>query len=165
MFGIFVFVQLAMVIAVHKQLDGTFKRLRTSRKASGPPHQPGQIMAEFCVHTFNRKGIRFSFRDTQFLRVINQGWIKRKFITVILFGFGAFINQCLKTDFISLPEYPPPHHTASFSLYCCDDVDALFLVSMKVKSSSNSIVCRSSGGGVSGNWAAKALTQLITVVW
>ena len=139
--------------------------MRTSRKTSGASHQAGQIMPQFSIDTLDGESICFAFRNRELARIIDQRSIQRKLIAKVLMCFGAAINQVLKAFTISVPQHPPTNHTACFSLYCCDDVDAFFFVSMNVKSSSSSIVCSSSGRGASGSCAAKALTQLITLVW
>ena len=164
-FWIFVFVDLTVVMAIDKQLDGTSQRIWAPWKAPWPAHQPGQIMAKLSIHPFNWKGICFPLRNRKLAGIVDEGWIYRKRIAKILLCLGAGINQVLKAFLVSYPEHTPTDYTSCFSLYSSDYVDAFFLVSMKVKSSSNSIVCSSSGKGASGSWAAKALTQLITLVW
>ena len=108
-------------------------------------------MSEFCVDTFDGKGIGLALRNGQFARIIDQTWVDLILITEVLHTMRGLVDDRLESFSALLPHDGPAHHTACFSLDSRHEVDAFFLVSMKVNNSSNSIVCSSSGKGASGS--------------
>lgn len=108
-------------------------------------------MSEFSVDPFDGKGIRLALRNSQFARIVDQIGVDLILITEVLHTMWDLVDDSLEGVFALLPHDGPAHHTACVSLDSCHEVDAFFFVSMNVKSSSNSMVCRSSGKGASGS--------------
>ena len=143
-------VELSSVVAVDKQAQGAFERIRTTRKASRRSCQTGQVVAQLGVVCFHRVGIGFAFRDFISAQVIPQAVIGIKCITEILLGLGRIVYHLLNGWLSALPDHFPAQITTCLPIYDRQDVDPVFLLPIKVNNSSISAVLTSLGTGASG---------------
>ena len=79
--------KLAPVVAVNKQAQGTFQRMRTARETAGGSCQASQVVSQLGVVTFDRIGVGFTFGNLVTTIVIPQAIVSIKSIAEILFGF------------------------------------------------------------------------------
>jgi hypothetical protein len=159
------FIKLATVEAVDKQTQGTHQRIRTTRETARRSCQTRQVMAQLGVVSFDRVGVGFTFRDFISAEVIPQTIISIKCVAIILFSLLRIVHQLLNGWLRALPDHFPAQITARLPIYEREDVDPVFLLPIKVKSSSISAVLTSLGTGASGKLAALALTHKETVRW
>lgn len=157
------FVELATVVAVDKQAQGTFQCVRATREASRRSGQPRQVMAQLGVVSFNGVGIRFAFRDFISAQVIPQAVIGIEGITEVLLGLRRMVYQLLNGRLSAFPDNFPAQITARPPIYDREDVDPVFFRPIKVNNSSISAVLTSLGTGASGMLAALACTHKDTV--
>ena len=120
-------------------------------------------MSQLGVVYFNKICVGFAFRNFISAEVIPQAIISNKCVAVILFGLLRTVHQLLISWLSALPDYLPAQITARLPIYDRDDVDPVFLLPIKVKSSSISAALTSLGTGASGKLAALALTHKETV--
>ena len=158
-------IELASVVAIDKQTQGTFKRIRATRKASRRSCQARQVVAQLGVIAFHRVGIGFAFRNFISAQVIPQAVISIECVGVILFGLGRIVYHLLNGWLSALPDHFPAQITTRLPVYDRDDVDPVFLLPIKVNNSSISAVLTSLGTGASGKLAALACTHNETVRW
>jgi hypothetical protein len=158
-------IELAPVIAVDKQTQGTIQCIGTPREAARRSCQASQIVTQLGVVSFHRVGIGFAFRNLISTPVIPQTLIGIKGVTVILFGLRRIVNHLLNSWLSALPDDFPAQITARLAVYDRDDVDPVFLLPIKVNNSSISAVLTSLGTGTSDKLAALALTHNETVRW
>ena len=156
-------IELASVEAVDKHSQSTLQRVRTTRETTRRSCQPSQVMPQFGVVCFYRIGVRFPCRDFISAEVIPQLIVDLKCVTVILLGLGRFVHHRLNVLECAFPDHFTAQITAGLPVYNRDDVDPVFLLPMKVNSSSISAAFTSLGTGVSGKLAARALTHKDTV--
>lgn len=133
-------VELTTVVAVNQDLQRTGEGQWAPGKATRASYQTSQVVAQFGIDAFYRKGVGLAIGDSVFSWKVDEAGIQRKVVAPVVLGLGGFVDQVLKLILGSVPQDPPGDNATCFPLYGCDDVDALFLVSMKVKSSSNSRV-------------------------
>jgi hypothetical protein len=157
------FIELTAVVAVNKQAQGALQRIRTARETTRRSRQTCQVVPQLGIVSFNRVGIGFTFRNSIPAIVIPQVIIGIKCIAEILFGLGRSINHLLNILLRALPDNFAAQITARLPVYDRDDVDPVFLLPIKVNSSSISAILTSSGTGVSGKLATLALTHSETV--
>ena len=157
------FIKLSTVITVDKQSQGTFERMGTTRETTRGSCQTSQVVAQLSVVSFHRVGVRFTFRNFIPAIVIPQALIGIKCIAEILFGLGCSVNHLLNILLGAFPDYFATQIAARLAVYDRDDVDPIFLLPIKVNSSSISTVLTSLGTGVSGKFATLALTHSETV--
>jgi hypothetical protein len=158
-------IELAPVVAIDKQTQGTFKRIGTTREASRRSCQTRHVVAQFGVVPFHRIRIGLAFGNLISTPVIPQAVISIKGVTEILLGLRRMVYHLLNSWLSALPDHFPAQITARLPVYNCDDVDPVFLLPIKVNNSSISAVFTSLGTGVSGKLAAAALTHSETVRW
>ena len=163
--GIPLFIQLSPVVAVDKQAQGAFQRVRTAREASRRSGQASQVVAQLGIVGFHRVGIGFAFRDFIATPVIPQTVISIKGVAVILLRFGRSVYQLLNGRLSALPDHFPTQIAACVPIYEREDVDPVFLWPIKVNNSSISAVLTSLGSGASARLAALACTHIDTVRW
>jgi hypothetical protein len=156
-------IELASVVAIDKQTQGTFQGIRTARKASRRSCQTCQIVAQLGVAGFHGVGIGFAFRDFISAQVIPQVIISIKGVAVIQLGFGRFVYHLLNGWLCALPDHLPAQIATRLPVYDREDVDPVFLLPIKVNNSSISAVLTASGTGASGKLAALACTHNETV--
>ena len=158
-------VELSTVEAVHKQTQSAHQCIGATRETARGSCQPRQVMAQLSVVRFNRVGVGFAFRDFISTEVIPQASIGIKGIAVILLGLLRIVHHLLNGWLSALPDHFPAQITARLPIHDGQDVDPVFLLPIKVKSSSISAVLTSLGTGASGKLAALALTHKETVRW
>ena len=158
-------IELASVVAVDKQAQGTIKRMGTTRETARRSCQTRQVVAQFGVVTFHRIRICLAFRNLISTPVIPQTLIGIKGVTKILLGFGGIVYHLLNSRLSALPDDFPAQITARLPVYNRDYVDPVFLLPIKVNNSSISAVFTPLGTGTSGKLAAAALTHSETVRW
>lgn len=156
-------VQLAAVITIDKQAQGTFECKGTARETTRRSGQTSQIVSQLGIIPFDGVGIGLPFRHFISAEVIPEAVIHIKGIAVIVFGFGGFIHHLLDGLLSAFPDYFPAQITARVPVYAREDVDPVFLLPIKVNNSSISASFTSSGKGASGKLAACAWTQDETV--
>jgi hypothetical protein len=120
-------------------------------------------VAQLGVASFHRVGIGFAFRHFISAIVIPQAIVGIKGITEVLLGLGRIIHQRLDGWLSALPDDFIAQITTRLSVYAGEDVDPVFLLPIKVNSSSISASFTSSGMGASGKLAALACTHKETV--
>jgi hypothetical protein len=101
------FIKLSAVVGETKQTQGTFKSMWAARKAARFPSQASEIMAQFGIIGFHRKGVRLAFRDLIPTEVISQPSIGIKAVTVIPFRLGCFIDHLLNGFLAAVPNHCP----------------------------------------------------------
>jgi hypothetical protein len=158
-------IELSSVIAVDKQSQGAFERIRATRETARRSGQTRQVMAQLGVACFHRVGIGFAFRNFISAQVIPQAVISIKSIAEILLGLGRIVYHRLNSWLSALPDDFPAQITARLPVYDREDVDPVFLLPIKVNNSSISAVFTSLGTGTSGKLAALAWTHNETVRW
>jgi len=158
-------VQLSPVVTEYEQTQSTFQGMWTARETARRSCQTCQIMSQLGVVAFNRVGVGFTFRNFISTIVIPQAVISLKGITEILFGLGRTVNHLLNILLHSLPDHFAAQIAARLAVYDRNDVDPVFLLPIKVNSSSISAVLTSFGTGVSGRLAVLAFTHSETVRW
>jgi hypothetical protein len=122
-------------------------------------------MAQFSIVPFHRIGLALIGHREVNACVVGQFSVSRQLVAVVPISWGKFI-QCQLQHFITHKKGDmPSQNAAGRSVYKGDDEGFLFLYSMKVCSSSISMVSTSSGIGAGGSWAAWAFTQLATLWW
>ena len=156
-------IELASVVAIDKQTQGTFQGMRAARKASRRSGQARQVVAQLGVAGFHRVGIGFALRDFISAQVIPQVIISIKGVAVILLGFGCLVNHLLNSWLCAIPDHFPVQIATRLPVYDRDDVDPVFLLPINVNNSSISAVLTSVGTGASGKLAALACTHNETV--
>jgi len=156
-------VQLAAVVTIDKQAQGTFECKGTARETTRRSCQTSQVMSQLGIITFDRVGIGFPFRHFISAEVVPQAVIGIKGIAVIAFRLRSFIHHLLDRLLSAFPDHFPAQITARSPVYEREDVDPVFLLPIKVNSSSISASFTSSGKGASGKLAACAWTQDETV--
>ena len=156
-------IELSPVVAVDKQAQGAFERIRTTREASRRSGQTRQVMAQLGVARFHRVGIGFAFRDFIAAQVVPQAVISIKSITVIQLGLGRIVHQLLNGWLSAFPDHFATQIAACLPIYDGQDVDPVFFLPIKVNISSISAVLTSSGTGASGRLTALACTHKETV--
>jgi len=111
-------------------------------------------------------GISFFLVMTQLIGcTIVERVIDRKSITVILFGLRGTLQASLHSFWSSPFDNFPTQNTARSPIYNRDDVDFVFLLPIKVKSSSSSATFGFWGTLALGNCSAYSLTQFATLWW
>ena len=159
------FVQLTVIEAVHEQFQGSFQRIRATRKAARTAPQASQVVAQFGITRFDRVSVGLALRDFIHAPVIPEAIIDIKSIAVIALGLRGFVYHLLDCFLSSLPDHFEAQIAAGETIYDGDDEDLVFLSPMKVNTSSISASLTWSGTGGSGSWAAWALTHSETVRW
>jgi hypothetical protein len=158
-------VELATVVTVDKQAQGKCQCLRASRKTARGSGQTRQVVAQLGVIPLHRVGIGFAIRNFVATEVIPQVVIGFEGIAVILHRFRCIVYQFLEVWLRPFPDHFPTQKAARLPVYEGEEVDPVFLLPIKVKSSSISAVLTSLGTGASGRRAALALTHKETVRW
>lgn len=113
-------------------------------------------MAQFGIARFDRIGVCFALGDLVSAPVIPQAVIGLPGIAVIVFGFGRKIDQRLDGWLSAFPDHFPAQKTVRVPVDERQDVDAVFLLPIKVNNSSISAALTSLGKGASGKLAAWA---------
>ena len=101
------FIKLAAVVGETEQTQGTFKSMWAARKAARLPSQACEIMAQFGIIGFHRKGVRLAFRDLITTEVIPKPRIGIKAVTVIPFRLGCFVDHLLNGFLGAVPNHCP----------------------------------------------------------
>lgn len=158
-------IQLSPVVTEYEQTHSTFQGMWTARETPRRSCQTCQIVSQLGVISFNRVDVGFSFRNFMSTIVIPQAVICIKGITEILFGLGRPINHLLNILLRSLPDNFAAQITARLAVYDRNDVDPVYLLPIKVNSSSISAVLTSFSTGVSDKLAALAFTHSEMVRW
>ena len=122
-------------------------------------------MSQLRIVSLNRKCIPFAIWEMILSSVIPQTSISIIGITEIERGFRRKINQVLKSLSGTTPNDLKAQETASFPVYKGQDIDSVFLLSMKEKTSSNSAIWTSFGVGGFESCSAYFRTQLAIVWW
>lgn len=148
--------QLALVEAVHEQLQGGLQGLRATGETTRSSSKPGQVMAQLSIPAFNRVGVGFALRNFIDAPVIPQAFVGSKGVTVVALGLGSLIHHLLDHLLGSFPDDFAAQKAAGEAVYDGDDEDLLFLSPMKVNNSSISASLTWLGSGGSGNWSAWA---------
>ena len=156
-------VQLALVEAVHEQLQSGLQRLWTARKTTRSTSQTCQIMTQLGIIGFHRVGVPFTIGDFIHAPVIPQLVVDIESVTVVALRFWRLVNQLLTGGSRSMPHHLKTQVAAGEAIYNGDDVDFFFFSPMKVNNSSISASLTSEGVGGSGSWAARACTHKETV--
>ena len=159
------FIELAPVVAVDEQAQGTFERIWATRKASRRSSQTRQVVTQFGIVCFHRVRIGFAFRNFISTQVIPQAVIGIECVGIILLGLGRIVYQLLNGWLSALPNHFPAQITAGLPIYKRQDVDPVFFLPIKVNNSSILAVLTSVGTGASGRLAALAWTHNETVRW
>jgi len=149
-------VQLAAVVTINKQAQGTFECKGTARETTRRSCQTSQIVSQFGIITFDRVGIGLPFRHFIPAEVIPEAIVGIKGIAVIAFCLGGFIYHLLDGWLSAFPDYFPAQITARVPVYAREDVDPVFLLPIKVNNSSISASFTASGKGASGKLATCA---------
>ena len=97
-------IELASVVAVDKQGQGTFKRIETTREASRRPCQTRQVVTQFSIVPFHQIRIGLAFRNIISTPVIPQAVIGIKGVTEILLGLGRMVYHLLNSWLSALPD-------------------------------------------------------------
>ncbi len=156
-------VEWATVEAIDKHTQCTLEHIRAAREAARRSGQTGQVVSQLGVVAFDRESVCFALRNFVSAVVIPKSVIGIKRITVIAFGLGSLIYHLLDGLLSALPDHFPTQITACLPVYDREDIDPVFLLPIKVNSSSISASFTSSGKGASGKLAACALTHNETV--
>lgn len=159
------FLQLASIETIHKELQGCLQCFWTTRKTARAARQTSQIVAQLGVIRFDRVGIGFALGDFIHTPVIPQAIIDIKGVAIIALGLWSLIHQFLDGCLRSLPDHLIAQIAAGKPIYDRDDEDLVFLSPIKVNNSSISASLTWLGTGGSGNWAAWACTHREIVRW
>jgi hypothetical protein len=156
-------VELAAIETINEQAQGTLKRIWATRETARRSGQTCQVVAQLGVVAFDRKGVRFALRNFISAPVIPKTIIGIECVAVILLGLRRIVYHLLDGLLSAFPDHFPAQITAGLPVYDREDVDPVFLLPIKVNSSSISASFTSSGMGASGKLATCALTHKETV--
>lgn len=101
------FIKLSAVVGETEQTQGTFKSIRTARKAARLTSQASKIMTQFRIISFHGKGVGLAFRDLIATEVIPKPGIGIKAVTVIPFRLRCFVDHLLNGLLAALPDHSP----------------------------------------------------------
>jgi hypothetical protein len=111
-------------------------------------------VTQFGIVSFNGKGLALvPFGKVDSL-TIGQVAIDGQIVAVVPIRRGGLIYQFLQPFIANGGRHRPPNDASCGTIYQRYDVGFVFFFSMKVCSSSSSIVSTSSGVGAGGSWAA-----------
>jgi hypothetical protein len=119
-------IQLALVEAIHKELQRSFQGFWAARKAARATGQTSQIVAQLGIIGFDREGLCLPLRDFRHTLVIPQPIVDIKSIAVIAPGLGCFIHHLLCGCLHSLPGDPKTQIAAGQPVYDRDDKELVF---------------------------------------
>jgi len=120
-------------------------------------------MTQLGIVGFDRIGIGFANRNLISAKVIPERSIGIEAITEIESCLWRVVHEFLDLLNSTVPDDFPAQNATRKPIYDGDDVDPVFLCSMKVNNSSISAVSTFSGMGAAGSLAEWALTHSATV--
>ena len=129
-------IKLSPVVTEYEQTQGALKRIRTTRETTGRSCQVRQVVSQLSIASFHRVGVGLAFRNFISSIVIPQAIIGIKCIAEILFGLGSTVNHLLNILLSTLPDDFAAQIAACLAVYDRDDIDPVFLLPIKVNSSS-----------------------------
>ena len=159
------FVALTTVPGKDKEFDSTPQGMDRGCKTARTTGQSGQIVPQFSIIGLNGVGLAFVSMSAPVAGKVDERFVDRKGIGIILFGLRRTVEQGLHGGVVTGKNDVPADNTAAVTVYVSDDVRFVFLAPMKVNSSSNSLTTNgcSGTGGLSGSRLACAVTQFATV--
>jgi hypothetical protein len=147
-----------------KQVHRAPQGFQTLGKTTRAPMQPREVMPQFRIVAFHRKGLGFvEYRRVGCSTIVNIR-IRRQPITEIPFSSRTLVNDILEDFKGTLGHDGMPDNTSRRAIHCGDHIDGVFFSRTKVYSSSSSVTVDVTGCGTGfGNRACAALIQLATV--
>ena len=140
--GVTAQVQLAAIVGKDKEANCCTEGLNAARETTRGACQACQIVTQVSVDAFHRIGLALA-RDALMLSRINQGFIEGKGITEIVLCRRTPVEDGLGDGFTALIGHCPADNTTCGAIYQCQQIDALFLLPMKLNNSSCSSTCGS----------------------